>query len=195
MSTRRADQVQGDRARPAQAAPGQLSPFQDAVQQWFSDNAPPSTRSGRSRARSPVTWSTRARELEDTEQRNAIIAAGLILRSCCSWSSVSPSLIARSMVRPLRRLRAEALDVAGPGCRRSCGSLRGLRGDPDASTSPPIAVDTNDEIGEVAQAFDEVHRAGRPAGRARSPSCAPTSTRCSSTSPAVRRPWSSGRSR
>ncbi|MFD2354993.1 hypothetical protein ACFSTC_45635 [Nonomuraea ferruginea] len=59
-------------------------------------------------------------------------------------------------------------------------TVRTLRDSGDATPAPvaPIGVKTEDEIGEVARAFDEVHReAVRLAGRRRG--CAPTSTRCS----------------
>ncbi len=67
-------------------------------------------------------------------------------------------LMAQSLVRPLRRLRAGALDVAG---NRLPDLVRRLR-DPEAGNETlhvePIDVNTTDEIGEVARSFDEVHR-------------------------------------
>jgi signal transduction histidine kinase len=66
--------------------------------------------------------------------------------------------VARSLVRPLRRLRTGALDVAGS---RLPDFVRRLR-EPDVEQVgfdvEPINVDSTDEIGEVARAFDEVHR-------------------------------------
>ncbi|MGI5163603.1 sensor histidine kinase [Spirillospora sp. CA-253888] len=67
-------------------------------------------------------------------------------------------LVARSLVRPLRRLQAGALEVAGS---RLPGLVDRLR-DPEAAAGgievDPIDVDSSDEIGQVARAFDEVHR-------------------------------------
>jgi signal transduction histidine kinase len=61
------------------------------------------------------------------------------------------------MVRPLRRLRAGALEVAG---MRLPETVRKMS-EEGASTQldvEPIDVDSTDEIGEVARAFDQVHR-------------------------------------
>ncbi|XRQ13608.1 nitrate- and nitrite sensing domain-containing protein [Actinomadura welshii] len=67
-------------------------------------------------------------------------------------------LVARSLVRPLRRLQSGALEVAGT---RLPGLVDRLR-DPEAAASgievEPIEIDSTDEIGQVARAFDEVHR-------------------------------------
>ncbi len=66
--------------------------------------------------------------------------------------------MAQSLVRPLRRLRAGALDVADA---RLPNLVRRLR-EPDVEevtlNVEPIEVSSTDEIGEVARAFDEVHR-------------------------------------
>ncbi|TYK45919.1 HAMP domain-containing protein [Actinomadura decatromicini] len=67
-------------------------------------------------------------------------------------------LMARSLVRPLRRLQSGALEIAGT---RLPGLVDRLR-DPEAAAGgievQPIEVDSTDEIGQVARAFDEVHR-------------------------------------
>ena len=75
-------------------------------------------------------------------------------------------VMARSMILPLRRLRASALDVAG---RRLPEMVRRLsESDPEEDQSvevEPIDIDSTDEIGEVARAFDQVHsEAARLAG-------------------------------
>jgi signal transduction histidine kinase len=68
------------------------------------------------------------------------------------------ALVARSMVGPLRQLRTGALEVAG---MRLPEMVRRM-GQDDSGEVPaevePIAVDSADEIGEVARAFDQVHR-------------------------------------
>ena len=68
------------------------------------------------------------------------------------------TLVGRSMVRPLRRLRSGALEVAGV---RLPETVRRMS-DSDGAGMPlevePIDVDSTDEIGEVARAFDQVHR-------------------------------------
>jgi signal transduction histidine kinase len=67
-------------------------------------------------------------------------------------------VMARSMIRPLRRLRADALDVAGrrlPDMVRRLSDNQGAG--PDMAVEP-IGIDSTDEIGEVARAFDQVHQ-------------------------------------
>jgi signal transduction histidine kinase len=66
-------------------------------------------------------------------------------------------LVARSMILPLRRLRADALDVAG---HRLPEMVQRLSQEDNAGESvqiEPIGIDSTDEIGEVARAFDQVH--------------------------------------
>ncbi|MEV0630197.1 nitrate- and nitrite sensing domain-containing protein [Nonomuraea wenchangensis] len=98
----------------------------------------------------------RARGLEEGANRAAMISGGLILLLLLVVVAII-SLIARSLIRPLRRLRREALDIAG---QRLPETVKALRESTDGSPGPvaPISVDTHDEIGEVARAFDEVHR-------------------------------------
>ncbi|MBO3744434.1 sensor histidine kinase [Streptosporangiaceae bacterium NEAU-GS5] len=99
----------------------------------------------------------RAADLESAERRNAIVAGALIL-ALLILVLATTVLIARSMVRPLRRLRAEALDIAGLRLPEVVQRMR-ESGDPDhVPDVQPIDVGSRDEIGEVAQAFDEVHR-------------------------------------
>jgi signal transduction histidine kinase len=99
----------------------------------------------------------RSRALKDRAQRGAMIDAALL---CLVLLLVlgATIVVARSLVRPLRRLRGGALDVAG---NRLPDFVRRLR-EPDVEQVgfdvEPIEVDSTDEIGEVARAFDEVHR-------------------------------------
>ena len=70
---------------------------------------------------------------------------------------VAALAVARSLVRPLRRLRAGALDIASTQLPER---VRLLTESPDAAASmavAPINVVSGDEIGEVARAFDQVH--------------------------------------
>ena len=67
-------------------------------------------------------------------------------------------MIARSIVRPLRRIEAAALDVAGVGLPAEVGAL-GVAGYPrHRLPAPPMDIQSSDEIGQVARAFDRVHR-------------------------------------
>ncbi|OPG02180.1 hypothetical protein B1L11_43070 [Microbispora sp. GKU 823] len=126
------------------------------AQQWFQDSTKAIEQMAAVEGRVSELVQNRARDLQSAEQRNALIAGGLIL-ALLVLVLATTVLIARSMVRPLRRLRAEALDIAG---RRLPDIVRQMRESDDPgreSHVQPIAVDSTDEIGEVAQAFDEVH--------------------------------------
>jgi signal transduction histidine kinase len=66
-------------------------------------------------------------------------------------------LVARSLVLPLRQLRAGALDVASVQLPER---VRLLSEDPESASTTdvaPINVTSQDEIGQVARAFDRVH--------------------------------------
>jgi hypothetical protein len=68
------------------------------------------------------------------------------------------TVVARSLILPLRKLRSDALDVAS---RRLPETVARLSESEDAAENAeiePIGVASADEIGEVARAFDQVHR-------------------------------------
>ncbi|GAA1387014.1 hypothetical protein GCM10009613_21900 [Pseudonocardia kongjuensis] len=64
-------------------------------------------------------------------------------------------LLGRQMVRSLRLLRSSALDVAE---RKLPAAVEGMRsGQAPNALVEPVPLDSRDEIGEVARAFDAVH--------------------------------------
>ncbi len=67
-------------------------------------------------------------------------------------------IVARSMVRPLRKLRTGALEVAGLRLPETVRRMSETDGEGVSLEVQPIDVDSSDEIGEVARAFDQVHR-------------------------------------
>ncbi|MFI7445846.1 sensor histidine kinase [Nonomuraea indica] len=98
----------------------------------------------------------RSRSLQESEQSTALIV-GIAIAALLLVVLLVTVVMARSLVRPLRRLRGEALHIAG---QRLPETVRRLR-ESDATGQldvEPIGVDSEDEIGEVARAFDEVHR-------------------------------------
>jgi signal transduction histidine kinase len=68
------------------------------------------------------------------------------------------TFVARSMIRPLRKLRADALEVAGSKLPEMVRRLSESEGEGALAEIEPIGVNSTDEIGEVARAFDQVHR-------------------------------------
>jgi MFS family permease/signal transduction histidine kinase len=99
----------------------------------------------------------RARALRSGQITTAVVA-GLVALAVVIIVLVATILVVRSLTRPLRALRRGALEVADDRLPTLVGRLG--REDPaDVDTTvEPIDVRTGDEIGEVAQAFDEVHR-------------------------------------
>jgi HAMP domain-containing protein len=99
----------------------------------------------------------RASSLRNQAVTTAVITGAVILL-VLGLALFFTVVVARSMVRPLRRLRAGALEVAG---MRLPETVRNMSEGEGASTKldvEPIDVDSTDEIGEVARAFDQVHR-------------------------------------
>ncbi|GAA3184480.1 hypothetical protein GCM10010486_61160 [Nonomuraea roseoviolacea subsp. carminata] len=100
---------------------------------------------------------TRSADIQSGEKQlaglNIIIVAVLLLLVL-----TMTIIVARSLVRPLRRLRGDALKVAGRTLPELVRKLRDGEVDAQAIRVPPIEVSSSDEIGEVARAFDEVHR-------------------------------------
>jgi signal transduction histidine kinase len=85
-----------------------------------------------------------------------IIGVGVLL--VLLLALILTMIIGRSMVRPLRRLRAGALDIAGIRLPETVRRMSEADGENVTLDVDPIDVESFDEIGEVARAFDQVHR-------------------------------------
>ncbi|MFD7014458.1 nitrate- and nitrite sensing domain-containing protein [Streptomyces sp. NPDC059928] len=99
----------------------------------------------------------KARELRDSSQRDAILNGALIV-IVLGVSLVGAFVVARSMIRSLRRLQDTATRVAQDRLPELVKQLS--ESDPqDVDTSvESVGVHSRDEIGQVAAAFDDVHR-------------------------------------
>ncbi|GGL96748.1 hypothetical protein GCM10010129_45720 [Streptomyces fumigatiscleroticus] len=99
----------------------------------------------------------KARELRSESEREAIISGALILL-VLGVSLVGAFVVARSMIRSLRRLEETATRVAQDRLPELVKQLS--ESDPqDVDTSvESVGVHSRDEIGRVAAAFDDVHR-------------------------------------
>ncbi|MDQ3732695.1 MAG: nitrate- and nitrite sensing domain-containing protein [Actinomycetota bacterium] len=85
--------------------------------------------------------------------RDASIIALLLL-----FTLILLVLVARSVLRPLLALRTSALDVAQRRLPALVEQLRRPGGWKDSPAPEPVAVHTGEDIGQVARAFDEVHK-------------------------------------
>ncbi|MEU5423621.1 nitrate- and nitrite sensing domain-containing protein, partial [Streptomyces sp. NPDC020667] len=99
----------------------------------------------------------KARELRDDAQQEAILN-GVLIVLVLGISLVGAFVVARSMVRSLRRLQDTAQKVAQERLPELVKQLSET--DPqDVDTSvESVGVHSTDEIGKVAAAFDDVHR-------------------------------------
>jgi signal transduction histidine kinase len=100
---------------------------------------------------------SRAGSLRDGAITSAILftlAVALLL----AIALVATTVVGRSMVGPLRRLRTGALNIAGERLPEMVRRMSETDGESIPLEVEPIDVDSSDEIGEVARAFDQVHR-------------------------------------
>ena len=85
----------------------------------------------------------------------AVGVAVIIVLALASWFT---TVVVRSVLQPLYRLRTGALEVAGVGLPDAVRRINESNGESPPSDVEPIDVDSSDEIGEVARAFDQIRR-------------------------------------
>ncbi|MFI6919315.1 nitrate- and nitrite sensing domain-containing protein [Nonomuraea spiralis] len=100
---------------------------------------------------------TRSADIASSDRQLAAINIGIVAGLLVLVLAIT-ALMAGSLVRPLRRLRGDALKIAGQTLPDLVRQLRNTDVTPEQLQVPPIEVNSKDEIGEVARAFDEVHR-------------------------------------
>ncbi|HEX6858031.1 MAG TPA: nitrate- and nitrite sensing domain-containing protein [Streptosporangiaceae bacterium] len=100
---------------------------------------------------------SRAAALRNQAITSAVIV-GVLIAIVLVLALAFTTIVGRSMVRPLRRLRAGALEVAGIRLPETVRRMSEADGEEVPLDVEPIDVDSADEIGEVARAFDQVHR-------------------------------------
>ncbi|MEU6891340.1 nitrate- and nitrite sensing domain-containing protein [Streptomyces sp. NPDC046557] len=99
----------------------------------------------------------KARELKSSSQQDAIINGALILL-VLGVSLVGAFVMARSMIRSLRRLQDTATRVAQDRLPELVKQLSETDPQDVDTTVESVGLHTRDEIGQVAAAFDDVHR-------------------------------------
>ncbi len=98
----------------------------------------------------------RAQSLQGGAERSAL-TNGVVTVVVLLLVLIAALAVARSMVRPLKRLREGALDIATVQLPERVRQLSEAQ-DPSASLEvAPIEVMSANEIGQVARAFDQVH--------------------------------------
>ena len=91
---------------------------------------------------------------QDGEERRDVIRDSAIVGGATLLALLLVVVVARSLVRPLRRLRDSALKIAHEDLTREIEQLR-TGGEP--GPVEPIPVHTTEEVGQVAHAVDELH--------------------------------------
>lgn len=99
----------------------------------------------------------RSKMLQQGARESATLAGG-VTGGVLLLVLIATFIVARSLVEPLRRLQADALEVASIRLPSRVAELS-QSAEPDMSRGvEPIGVDSTDEIGRVARAFDQVHQ-------------------------------------
>ncbi|ACU76685.1 putative sensor with HAMP domain [Catenulispora acidiphila DSM 44928] len=109
------------------------------------------------RAQQAAALVKRADSLSNSARNTMYVNIGIIV-GVLLVVSVATALIARSLVRPLRVLQNTALEIAGNRLPEMVRRLRDADGSEPIEPIAPIALSSTDEVGQVARAFDEVHR-------------------------------------
>jgi signal transduction histidine kinase len=99
---------------------------------------------------------TRSQSLERGAAGAALLTA-ILSGALLLIAAVATFIVARSMVRPLRALRSDALEIASVRLPEKVHELSEAS-DPGSNLAvAPVSVHSVDEIGQVARAFDQVH--------------------------------------
>jgi signal transduction histidine kinase len=142
--------VLGDGGSPVQLGPG-------ASQQWYTDMSFTIGRMRQAERQLADAIARQASALHQGAMRSLLLTAA-IAAAVLIVVLLATVVIARSLVRPLRRLKAGALEVAGVRLPEEVSELS-TAGEADQSVEvEPIGVHSTDEIGQVARAFDQVHQ-------------------------------------
>ncbi len=129
---------------------------QQAPQRWYTDMSDTVNKTQGVELGAARSIVARSRSLQRGAEGSALFIAILTVLILL-LVLIAAVIVARSLVLPLRRLRAGALDIATVQLPERVRQL-GEALDPSASMEvAPIDVLSADEIGQVARAFDQVH--------------------------------------
>ncbi|MGW0584943.1 sensor histidine kinase, partial [Streptomyces sp. NPDC002920] len=144
-------------SRALSSASGFTSQDRRSYQDWFDDSKTKIQQMNNIEHTLLEDMEQKARELRAESEREAFISGALILL-VLGVSLVGAFVVARSMIRSLRRLQETATKVAQDRLPELVKQLS--ESDPqDVDTSvESVGVHSRDEIGQVAAAFDDVHR-------------------------------------
>ncbi|MFE9910195.1 sensor histidine kinase [Streptomyces clavifer] len=100
---------------------------------------------------------TEAAEISSSARNDAIINAAIVIIALLA-AFIIAGLMARQMSRSMRQLRTAAFGIAEQRLPMIVDQLSRTEPGRVDTRVQPIPINTQDEIGEVARAFDQVHR-------------------------------------
>ena len=99
----------------------------------------------------------RSQLLEEQATQSAELTA-MVTAAAVLLVLVATALVGRTLINPLRRLQADALEIATVRLpARVAAAAAGTDADEEPAMVEPVGVRSTDEIGRVARAFDQVH--------------------------------------
>jgi signal transduction histidine kinase len=128
-----------------------------ASRQWYADMSYTVNRMRQAERRLASAIALEASALHQGAMRSLTLTAAVAI-AVLIFVLLATLIIARSMVRPLRLLKAGALEVAEVRLPAEVRELSTAGGAGQAAEVEPIGVHSTDEIGQVARAFDGVHQ-------------------------------------
>src|SRR4249919_3693551 len=128
-----------------------------ASQQWYQDMTYTVDRMRRAERQLASSIALQAGALHQGAMRSLMLT-GAAAVAVLIFALLATVVIARSMVRPLRRLKAGALEVAEVRLPEEVRALSTAGSAGQGVAVEPIGVNSTDEIGQVARAFDQVHQ-------------------------------------
>jgi len=124
---------------------------------WYSDQTAVVSQMHSIESQVMATIVTRSQQLEHGALNSAVLTAA-VTGAAVLLVLLATALVGRTLVNPLRRLQADALEIAAVRLpARVAAAASGAEGADGSSMIEPIGVQSTDEIGRVARAFDQVH--------------------------------------
>jgi methyl-accepting chemotaxis protein len=136
-------------------SPLQLGPV--ANQQWYTDMSYTIGRMRQVERQLADAIALQASALHQDAMRSLLLTAA-VAAAVLIVVLLATVIIARSLVRPLRQLKAGALEVAEVRLPEEVRELSTAEEADHSVAVEPIGVHSSDEIGQVARAFDQVHQ-------------------------------------
>ncbi len=123
---------------------------------WYSDASTMISQLGTIESQLASTVASRGQSLAHQALVSAALTAAATVAAVL-LVLLATVLIGRTLVRPLRRLQTDALEIAAVRLPERVAAAAGAEADDSPDMVDPIGVRSTDEIGRVARAFDQVH--------------------------------------